>query len=130
MKQLIILLLLTLNIETRSQDTVKIPTPIARQIVRDLTVCDSVKVEHESTKQLLFLAEKRSIIQDTIIGEYKKKTHDYRTQIMVEEQKTYTWQNQYKGLAVRNKKLKTNLTVTRITLIGIIGFLGYLYITK
>lgn len=131
MKQiLIVILLLLLNVAAKSQDTVKLPAHVAKQVVKDLIICDSVKAEHEATKQLLILAEKESNAQGIIIEEYKKKTQDYLTQLTAEEQKTAIWQDQYKDLAKKNKKLKTTLTITRITLTGIIGFLGYLYITK
>lgn len=130
MKQILIVVFLLVTVAAKSQDTVKLPAHVAKQVVKDLVVCDSVKAEHEITKQLLILAEKESSAQNIIIDEYKKKTLDFLAQISAEEQKTAIWQDQYKDLAKKNKRLKTTLTITRITLTGIIGFLGYLYITK
>ena len=130
MKKLLITILLLGSASVKAQDTIHIPTRVAKQIATDLVSCDSLKAVHELTVQHLELVENKSLVQDSIITLYKQKTADFLKQISAEEQKTGIWQDQYKVVAKKCKKLKANLTFTRITLTGIIGFLTYLYITK
>jgi hypothetical protein len=130
MKQLILILLLGFATSSQAQDTIKLPTRVAKQIVKELVSCDSLKAVHELTIQQLMLTENKVSAQDSMITVYKQKSTDYAKEISAEERKTELWQGQFKIVAKKCKKLKTNLTFTRITLTGIIGFLSYLYITK
>lgn len=130
MKNTLIVLSLLIGLQVKSQDTIKLPYPVAKQIVKDLTSCDSVKAIHEQVKIQLAFTEQKTVAQDTIINTYKLKTDNYIKQIDAEQQKTQIWQDQYKTVAKKCKKLKATLTFTRITLSAVIGFLGYLYITK
>lgn len=130
MKQLLTILFLTLAVVAKSQDTIKIPTPAAKQIVKDLVSCDSLKAVHTLTVQQLTITEQKILAQDTVISTYKNKVKDYIAQIDAEQQKTTIWQDQHKAMTKKYKKLKATLTFTRITLSAAIGFLGYLYITK
>ncbi len=130
MKQLLTILFLALVTVAKSQDTIKIPTPVAKQIVKDLVGCDSLKAIHTLTVQQLTITEQKILAQDTVIGTYKNKVKDYITQIDAEQQKTTIWQDQHKAMTKKYKKLKATLTFTRITLSAAIGFSGYLYITK
>lgn len=130
MKKVITLLLIAISSTAYSQDTIHIPTRVAKQIATDLVSCDSLKAVHELTIQHLELVENKSLVQDSIINLYKQKTTDFLKQISAEEQKTAIWQDQYKVVAKKCKKLKAKLAFTKITLTGIIGGLTYLYITK
>lgn len=130
MKKLLSTTLILISVSVKAQDTIHIPTRVAKQIATDLVSYDSLKAVHELTSEQLMLTEKKTVVQDSIITLYKQKTADFLKQISAEEQKTAIWQDQYKVVAKKCKKLKANLTFTRITLTGIIGFLTYLYITK
>jgi cell division protein FtsL len=130
MKKLLIITLTLGLVSAKAQDTIKIPMPIAKQIVKDLVECDSLKAIHLLTVEHLTAVEQKVLAQDTLITTYKSKVTDYKTQISAEQQKTSIWQDQHKAMTKKYKKLKATLTFTRITLSAAIGFLGYLYITK
>lgn len=130
MKHLVVVLLLGFSTVVQAQDTIKLPTRIAKQIVKELVDCDSLKAVHQLSIQQLMLTENKVSIQDSIITVYKQRSSDYAKQINAEQQKTDLWQGQFKIITKKYKKLKTNLTFTRISLVGIIGFLSYLYIMK
>ena len=63
----ILTLLLCLPLLVKSQDTIKIPTPIAKQIARDLVSCDSIKALHTLTIEELILTQGKLILKDNII---------------------------------------------------------------
>jgi hypothetical protein len=130
MKQLFTILFLTLATIAKSQDTVKIPTPIAKTIARELVECDSTKAILEVTKEQLKLTENKVYLKDETLRLYANKDIMYEERIM-NEQKKFTTQGEYVNvLRKQNKKLKVKLAFTKITLGGIIGGLTYLYITK
>ena len=128
MKYLFILLFLPLF--GKSQDTVKIPTPIAKQIARELVGCDSTKAILELTKEQLTLTESKIVLKDSIISGHIQKGIMYEKRIKNEQAKFDTQGLFVKQLQKQNKKLKVKLTFTRITLSAIVGGLTYLYITK
>ena len=130
MKKLLTLLLILGATTGYTQDTIHLPTRVAKQIATDLVNCDSLKAVHELTTQQLIHTEEKTVIQDSIITLYKQKSIDYVKQISAEERKTEIWQDQYKVVAKQCKKLKAKLTFTKITLSAIIGGLTYLYIMK
>ena len=124
----ILTILLCLPLFTKAQDTIKIPTPAARQIAKDLTVCDSVKAVHELTVKQLTLTEDKVVLKDSIISSYKEKCVMYDT-MLVNEQKKFEVQGRWvEDLRKENKKLKVKVLYTKISMGAIIGFLGYLLI--
>jgi hypothetical protein len=124
----ILTLLLHLPLLVKSQDTIKIPVPAARQIAKDLTVCDSVKAVHELTVKQLTLTEDKVVLKDSIIESYKIKCNMYDT-MLVNEQKKFEVQGRWvEDLRKENKKLKVKVLYTKISMGAIIGFLGYLLI--
>ena len=128
MKYLFILLFLPLF--GKSQDTVKIPTPIAKTIAKELVECDSTKAILEVTKEQLKLTENKVYLKDETLRLYANKDIMYEVRIM-NEQKKFTTQGEYVNvLRKQNKKLKVKLAFTKITLSGVIGGLTYLYFTK
>lgn len=130
MKQLFTILLLTLATIAKSQDTVKIPTPIAKQIARELVGCDSTKAILELTKEQLTLTESKIVLKDSIISGHIQKGIMYEKRIKNEQLK-YDIRERYIGILEKNnKKLKVKLAFTKITLGGVIGGLTYLYFTK
>ena len=128
MKYLFILLFLPLF--GKSQDTVKIPTPIAKTIAKELVECDSTKAILEVTKEQLKLTENKVYLKDETLRLYANKDIMYEVRIM-NEQKKFTTQGEYVNvLRKQNKKLKVKLAFTKITLSGVSGGLTYLYFTK
>ena len=128
MKYLFILLFLPLF--GKAQDTVKIPTPIAKQIAKELVGCDSLKAIHELTKEQLTLTEQKVVLKDSIISNYVQKGIMYEERIKNEQLKFDTQGKFVDILRSQNKKLKVKLVFTKITLSSVIGGLTYLYITK
>jgi len=128
MKYLFILLFLPLF--GKSQDTVKIPTPVAKQIARELVGCDSAKAILEVTKEQLILTENKVYLKDLTIDMHVKKGVMYEEHIKNEQLKFDTQGKFVDILKSQNKKLKVKLAFTKITLGGVIGILGYLFVTK
>ena len=128
MKYLFILLFLPLF--GKSQDTVKIPTPIAKQIARELVGCDSTKAIFELTKEQLTLTESKIVLKDSIISNHVQKGIMYEERIKNEQLKFDTQGKFVDILKNQNKKLKVKLLFTKITYSTIIGGLTYLYFTK
>jgi len=130
MKQLLIILALILPVIVKSQDTIKIPTPIAKTIAKELVGCDSVKAVHELTKEQLTLTKNKVTLKDSIISNYVKKEDIYKQVIANQEQK-FELQGQWVNeLRKQNKTLKVKLTFTRIISILFTGFITYIYIKK
>jgi hypothetical protein len=130
MKYFLIILITLLPALAKSQDTIKIPTQVAKQIAKELVSCDSLKAIHELTKEQLTLTEQKVILKDSIIVGYVQKDIMYEERIKNEQLKFETQGLWIKDLQKQNKKLKVKLTFTKITLSAIIGGLTYLYITK
>ena len=130
MKQLLTILFLTLATVAKSQDTIKIPTHVAKQVVKDLVVCDSLKAVHELTVSQLTLTEQKLALKDGIINKYEQKDSLHNTHIVNLEKISNTQELYIKDLTKKNKQLKVKLLFTKITLSGIIAGLGYLYLTK
>jgi hypothetical protein len=128
MKQLLTILLLALAITSKSQDTIKIPVPAARQIAKDLAICDSVKAVHELTKAQLLLTEDKVILKDSVISSFKNKCIIYDTMLANEKEKFNVQGEWVKDLRKENKKLKVKVLYTKISMSAIIAFLGYLLI--
>jgi CRISPR/Cas system CMR subunit Cmr4 (Cas7 group RAMP superfamily) len=114
----------------KSQDTIKIPTPIAKTIAKELVGCDSVKAVHELTKEQLTLTKNKVVLKDSIISNYVRKEDIYKQVITNQEQK-FELQGQWVNeLRKQNKTLKVKLTFTRIISILFTGFITYIYIKK
>jgi hypothetical protein len=129
MKNLLILLLL-FPLLVKSQDTIKIPNPIAKQIVKELISCDSSKAVLELTKEQLILTEHQSIIKDSIIFDYVQSGLIYEQRLSNEQIKFKTQQIYTNKLAKSIKKYKAKLLFIKITSSLITGTLTYFYIIK
>ena len=128
MKYLFVLLFLPLF--GKSQDTVKIPTPVAKQIAKDLVSGDSAKAVLELTKEQLTLTESKVILKDSIISNHVQKGIMYEERIKNEQLKFDTQGKWVDELRKQNKNLKVKLVFTKITLSTVVGGLTYLYFTK
>jgi hypothetical protein len=124
----ILTLLLCLPLLVKSQDTIKIPTPIAKQIARDLVSCDSIKALHILTIEELVLTQGKLILKDNIISNYVDKGIMYEERIQNEQSKFKVQELWVDDLRKENKKLKVKVLYTKISMGAIIGFLGYLLI--
>jgi hypothetical protein len=124
----ILTLLFCLPLLVKSQDTIKIPTPIAKQIARDLVSCDSIKALHALTIEELILTQDKLILKDNIISNYVDKGVMYEERIQNEQSKFKVQESWIDDLRKENKKLKVKVLYTKISMGAIIGFLGYLLI--
>ena len=130
MKKLLTILLLVGSISVKGQDTIHIPTYVAKQIAKDLVTCDSTKAILEVTKEQLSLTEQKVGLKDNIIAQYVKKDSLYEERIVNHENISNVQKDYIKDLTKKNKKLKVKLTFTKVAMGAIIGGLAYLYLTK
>jgi hypothetical protein len=130
MKLFYIVVALLLSTTTQAQDTIKIPAPVAKQIVLDLISGDSAKAELELTQQQLTLTNKVVVLKDSIISSYIQKCNIYNERI-ANEQAKFNVQGLYiNQLEKSNKKLKVKLVFTKIVSIAIAGSISYFYLIK
>ncbi len=130
MKKLLLLPLLFLAINSFSQDTVKLPTHVARQIVKDLVDYESVKIQLHLCKEQLDLTEKKSQAKDTIITNYKYKVENCESRVAIEKEKIELYKQEANRLRKEYRKLKFKTTLTKIGSGAIIGTLAYFLIAK
>ena len=116
--------------QTAPQDTVKLPAPVAKQIVKDLVSGDSAKAELKLVNEQVVLLNQKIVLKDSIISGHVQKGSMYEERIKNEQLKFDTQGLFVKQLQKQNKKLKVKLVFTKITLGGVIGGLTYLYFTK
>ena len=103
---LIILMLLPVFGSAQTQDTIHIPTHVAKQIVKDLVSGDSAKAELKLSTENILLLEKKIILKDSIISGYIQKGIMYEERIKNEQLKFDTQQKWVNQLRKDNKKLK------------------------
>jgi hypothetical protein len=129
MKKLLFILLFC-PLFTLAQDTIKLPTPIAKQVVKDLVSYDSLKAVHTLTIQQLTLTEQKVAVQDKIISSHVEKGIMYEQRIKNEQEKFVVQGKWIEDLRKQNKRLKVKLRFIQITGVAVGGLLTYLYITK
>lgn len=126
---LILLAFLPLGVFAQ-QDTIKLPLPVAKAIVRDLVSGDSAKAELKLAGEQIKLLDQKITFKDSIISGHVQKGVMYEERIKNEQQKFEVQNLWVKDLQKQNKKLKVKLRFIQITGTAIIGGLTYLYITK
>jgi hypothetical protein len=114
----------------QTQDTVYIPSHVAKQIVKDLISGDSAKAELKLCNENVTLLEKKVTLKDSIISGHVQKGMLYEERIKNEQLKFDAQQLWVDQLRKDNKKLKAKLIFTRLLGTAIVGGLGYLYLTK
>jgi len=130
MKQLLIILAFILPVVAKSQDTIHIPTNVAKTIARELISCDSAKAILTLTKEQLTLTENKVILKDSIISNHVKKEDVYKQVITNQDQK-FELQGQWvTELTHQNRKLKAKLTFMQIATTIFVGILSYIYVAK
>jgi len=127
---LIILAFLPLFSNAQTQDTIKLPTYVAKQIVKDLISGDSAKAELKLANEHIDLMHQKINLKDSIISGHVQKGLMYEDRIKNEQLKFDAQQKWVDQLRKDNKKLKAKLIFTRILGTAIVGGLGYLYFTK
>lgn len=130
MKYILIILAFLPIFGHAQQDTVKIPAPVAKQIVKDLISGDSAKAELKLCNENVTLLEKKVTLKDSIISGHVQKGILYEERIKNEQLKFDAQQKWVDQLRKDNKKLKAKLFFTRMLGTAIVGGLGYLYFTK
>jgi len=114
----------------QTQDTIKLPLPVAKMIVKDLVSGDSAKAELKLANEQVILLNQKVSLKDSIISGHVQKGIMYEERIKNEQLKFDTQGLWVKDLRKQNKKLKVKLRFIQITGTAIIGGLTYLYITK
>ena len=103
MKKLLIIILLTLPLLAKAQrvpeydslgnltyyveDTIELPLSVAKQVAKDLVICDSTKAILELTKEQLSLTEQKVVLKDSIINDNINKGLLYEEHIKNEQDK-------------------------------------------
>jgi hypothetical protein len=127
---LIILAFLPLFGNAQTQDTVKIPVHVAKQIVKDLVSGDSAKAELKLTNEHVTLLKSKIVLKDSIISGHKQQLVLCEERVVNEVKKFDAQGLWVKQLQKENKKLKVKMRFIQITGTAIVGGLTYLYITK
>jgi hypothetical protein len=127
---LIILAFLPLFGNAQTQDTIKLPANVAKQIVKDLVSGDSAKAELKLCNENVTLLEKKITLKDSIISGHKQQLVLCDERVANEVKKFDAQGLWVKDLQKQNKKLKVKLRFIQITGTAIVGGLTYLYFTK
>lgn len=130
MKYLIIILLLVTSLTTKAQDTIKIPYPIAKQIAKDLVVCDSAIATLVLVTQQLSLTEQKVVFKDSVISNHVNKGLMYKTIITNQDQKFELQGKWITDLEKKNRSLRAKLTFTQIISTIFVGLITYIYVAK
>jgi hypothetical protein len=130
MKYILIILAFLPIFGYAQQDTIKIPSPVAKLIVKDLVSGDSAKAELKLCNENITLLEKKVTLKDSIISGHVQKGMLYEERIKNEQLKFDAQQLWVDQLRKDNKKLKAKLVFTKLLGTAVIGGLGYLYLTK
>jgi hypothetical protein len=130
MKYILLVLTLFPLLASAQQDTIKLPVPIAKAIVKDLISGDSAKAELELANQQIVLLNQKAILKDSIISGHVQKGILYEERIKNEQLKFNTQNSWVKDLERQNKNLKVKLKFVQLTRLAIIGGLTYLYLRR
>lgn len=130
MKYVLTLLAFLPFFASAQQDTIKVPLPVAKMIVKDLVSGDSAKAELKLANEQINLLGSKLVLKDSIISGHVQKGILYEDRIKNEQLKFDTQGLWVKDLQKQNKKLKVKLRFIQITGTAIIGGLTYLYFTK
>ena len=130
MKKLLFILFMLPLFSYAQQDTIKLPTYVAKQIVKDLVSGDSAKAELKLTNEHVVLLNQKLGLKDSIISGHKQQLVLCEERVINEVKKFDAQGLWVKQLQKENKKLKVKLRFIQITGTAIVGGLTYLYITK
>ena len=127
----LMMLSLTAFSQTGTNNQVKcFPAPVVKQIMKDLLIGDQAKTQLKLSDSLLVLTEQKVQIQDSIIGNMKRKEDNYLKDIDIQNQKYLILENYSKQLEKDLKKLKVKNKFTSILSSSAILILGTFLIIK
>lgn len=130
MKQLLITLLVLTVTVVKSQDTLRIPYPAAKQVTKDLISGDSAKAELILNTQQLTLTEQKITFKDSIITNHVQRGIMYDRIIINQDQKFELQGKWVTQLENTNRALRAKLTFTQIISTIFVGLLVYIYAAK
>ena len=129
--QILAILLLTAGTaKAQKEDEVRIPAPVAKQIIQDLISGDRAKAELDILEKRVLLFNQRMVAVDSTVALYQTKVQTYASQVSVEKSKTQEYANQVAVLQKDNKKLKAKLVLTKSVSTIIVSSLMTLYLLK
>jgi len=114
MKYILIILFLFIYPLSKAQDGITFPIPVAKQIAKDLTSCDSLGLVNELTKTELKYTQQKSLYKDSIITNFKSKGLLYEERINNEQEKFKIQGVYVNTLEKQNKRLKITVKVLKI----------------
>lgn len=131
MKKLLYILFIISPIFALSQvDTTKIPTPIARQVVKDLISGDSARAQLSVANEKIGVLQEKIVANERIITVYGVKEANYLQQIEAEKGKTSIWQQNYADLNKEFTLFKRKTFIQKAVGAIVIGSLTYYIIKK
>lgn len=138
MKHLLVLLIVTLSFNNlHAQDTLVLPAAVAKQIVKDLVICDSTKAVLEVTKEELSLTQQKVVLKDSLLSNAGMRIENLQGQLVNQTTISNNYsklyddaKEQYKNLAKEYKKYKVKQNVIKGAGAIVIGLLVYLHFIK
>jgi hypothetical protein len=122
--------LLSFAEKAKSQDTIKIPVFVAKQIAKDLVSYDSARAELLLSKQRIDLLNLKVDSYNKSISVYQEKEVNYVNQLNLSAAKLDIWKKEYNDLANRYRSLKLKNTRTQIIAGVLVGTLTYFAIKR
>lgn len=127
--KLLIILMLSMN-TLYSQDSIKLPFPVAKQVAKDLVSCDSLKEIHELTKIKLEILDEKILFKDKIISGLYEKDSLYNIIYKNEKIKSEIYKNEMETAKkkVRKMKLFSGVVIPSVFIISFTSL--FLFILK
>lgn len=111
------LLLLFVTYFAYSQETINLPVPIARDVVKELIDKDKYKEQLKTSEEVVQLLEQKIVVKDTIISIHEKKEINYLKQVETEKQKTELWRTKYEDV-YRSYMIEKNVNKYQKYIVG------------
>ena len=115
---------------TTTIEYINIPVPTVKKITIDLLRGDSALAQLDLSNRMIVELQSKTVLQDNIISNYKKKEQNYLGIVTELEKKVSVYQTELKNTQKELRKVKAKRTFGKIISGVIIGGLTYLYITK
>lgn len=100
-----------------SQETINLPVPVARDVVKELIDKDKYKEQLKNSEEIVRLLEQKMVVKDTIIDIHEKKEINYLKQVDTEKQKTELWRTKYEDV-YRNYVIQKNVNKYQKYIVG------------
>ena len=129
--------MLSVNVAKAQDETICMPTKVAKLIAIDLTNCDSLREMYNLTIEEITLMEEQSKYKDSALNSAKVDITNLTKQVANEHDQKLNyviWYNRLKEdndkLIIKNRHRKTRRTILDILLMLAGGALGYFYYIK